>query len=139
MKKYSKHLKQIVFFVIVGGVSFLIDLTVTTFLYKVAHFPAYISGVIGFLSSFFFNFPINRKHVFNHTEDDKFSLKAQATLFAILCIFNLITTGILIEVLVNSANLPISISKILTTGMIATWNFLLFKFYIFSKRTNQQD
>jgi putative flippase GtrA len=139
IQKHSKLIKQIFFFGVVGGISFLIDLSVTTALYTYAHFPAYLAGILGFLSSFFFNFPINRKHVFQHTKYDRFSLKIQMILFASLCVFNLLATGLFIEVLVNYIHIPISISKILITGVIAVWNFVLFKTFIFSKKHESID
>ena len=134
MQKYSKLIKQLFFFGIVGGTSFLIDLIVTTILYSTFHLPAYLAGILGFLSAFFFNFPINRKHVFQHTVHDRFSLRTQVILFASLSVFNLITTGIFIDVLVNIGQIPISVAKVCTTGVIAVWNFILFKAVIFSKK-----
>lgn len=135
MQKHSELIKQVLFFGVVGGVSFLIDLSVTTVLYTYAHFPAYLAGILGFVSSFFFNFPINRKHVFKHSKHDRFSLKTQASLFATLCVINLFATGVFMELLVNQVHLPIAAAKVVVTGTIATWNFCLFKLVIFAKHS----
>jgi putative flippase GtrA len=132
MHKYSKHIKQVIFFGVVGVVTLLIDLAVTTSLYHLLHFPPYLASGIGFLSGFFFNFPMNRKKVFHHSELDRFSLRTQIAQYIGLCIFNLFMTGILTQLLVHSG-VEIAIAKILITAVIAVWNFLLFKLYIFSK------
>lgn len=131
--KHAKLIRQIIFFGLVGVGSLLIDLIVTTCLYNYAHFPPGIAGTIGFVSAFFFNFPINRKHVFNHTQDDRFSLRTQVALYVALSLFNLLMTGVLMQFLVASDILQISWAKIVVTGVIAVWNFLLFKFFVFSK------
>lgn len=133
IQKHKKLIVQIVLFGLVGVGSLLIDLVVTTALYNYAHFPPGLAGVIGFLSAFFFNFPINRKHVFNHTNQDRFTLKTQVALYVALCVFNLLMTGVLMQLLVASNLLQISVAKIVVTAIIAVWNFLLFKLFIFSK------
>ncbi len=116
----------------------MIDLAVTTYLYKNLHFPAYLAGITGFLSSFFFNFPINRKHVFKHGKNDRFTLKTQTILFISLCVFNILMTGVFMEFLVNVLSVRVGISKVLITGVIAVWNFMLFKLFIFSKSSTSQ-
>lgn len=136
MQKYSKLIRQVFFFGLVGVGSLLLDLCVTTFLFNYAHFPAGVAGVIGFCSAFFFNFPLNRKHVFNHTKHDKLSLKMQISLYVTLSIFNLGVTAILMQAIVYGLNIQVSIAKLGVTAVIAIWNFLLFKFYIFAKRPN---
>lgn len=139
MRKYSKLVKQIFLFGLVGGISFLIDLTVTSLLYNLLHFPAYLAGIIGFLSAFFFNFPINRKQVFKHLKHDRFKLRTQIILYITLSIFNLIMTALILELMVGSRVFSIEVAKIIMTAMIATWNFLLFKFYIFSKKPDAEE
>lgn len=134
MGKYSKLLKQIMLFGLVGVGSLLIDLCVTTLLYDHAHIPAYLAGPVGFLSAFFFNFPINRKHVFNHTEHDKFSMKTQVAMYISLSLINLCMTSLFMHVLVDGMHIQVSAAKLCTTGVIAVWNFFIFKFLVFSKR-----
>lgn len=135
MKNYSKLLKQIVFFGFVGGVTLLIDLTVTTTLYSLLHLPASLAATIGFLSGFFFNFPMNRKRVFHHESADRFSMATQITLYVCLSLFNLGMTGILTHLLVDGASVNIAVAKVGITALIAIWNFLCFKLLIFSKRS----
>jgi len=139
MVKHLKLIRQVGLFGLVGVASLLIDLCVTTALYNYAHFPPYLAGTLGFLSAFFFNFPINRKHVFNHTEHDKFSLKIQVISYISLSLFNLFITGLFMQILVKHLSVQVSLAKICVTGVIAVWNFLIFKFVIFSKRPHLSD
>lgn len=133
MKVDKKTVVQVVLFGLVGLGSLLIDLLVTTLLYRRVGFPASISGVCGFLSAFFFNFPINRKHVFHHTDADRFSLKAQVLMFITLSLVNLVITGLAMHLLVEVMSVNVTLAKALTTGAIAVWNFVIMKMVIFSK------
>jgi putative flippase GtrA len=133
MQKHRQLLRQIILFGLVGGGSLLTDVCVTTVLYNYAHLPPYLSGVIGFMSAFFFNFPLNRKHVFNHTKHDRFSLRAQVTFYISLSLFNLFTTGLLMQLMVGKMHIQISLAKVCVTGVIAVWNFFILKFIIFAK------
>lgn len=133
MQKHQHLIKQLVLFGLVGGTSLLLDVTVTTLAYRWWHIPAGIAGVLGFCSAFFFNFPINRKHVFNHTKNDRFGIKAQVGLYVVLSCINIGATAVMMQLAVGSLHSNVSVSKICTTAIIAAWNFLLFKFYIFAK------
>jgi putative flippase GtrA len=128
-----KLVNQIIFFGLVGAGSFLIDVIVTLFLFHTVGLSAFFASALGFLSAFFFNFPMNRKKVFHHTDNDRFSLRTQATFYTLLCIFNLFATSYLVEVFVSHEIIEIQYAKVLTTLLIAVWNFILFKFLIFSK------
>ena len=139
MDKYTKLFKQVFLFGLVGGVSFLIDLGVTTALYDFVHFPAFLSAGIGFISAFFFNFPVNRKHVFNHSNYDKYSVRRQMVLYFCLSIFNMIITSALTQLIVGAGLTTIGIAKVCLTILIAAWNFVIFRLIIFSKRPNAAD
>lgn len=131
--RYGELIKQIIGFVGVGVVTFLIDIISTTILFYGAHFPAYLASASGFLLGFLFAFPTNRKRVFHHSIHDRYSMKLQVLFYLSLSLFNLIITSAIVEVLVGS-EIEIQIAKILVTALIAMWNFLLFKFFIFSKK-----
>lgn len=134
MAKHTDLTKQIIFFGVVGLTTLGIDLIVTVGLYNILHFPAYLASGIGFLSGFIFNFPMNRKKVFKHTKHDRFSLKTQIILYTSLSVFNLFMTSFLVEVIVASGLVSIAVAKIIVTILIAIWNFVFFKLFIFSKK-----
>ena len=135
----KKLVVQIFLFGIVGITTLLVDTLVTSILYYIVHLPAFMASGVGFLSGFCVNFPLNRKQVFNHSEDDRFSLKAQIYLYASLSIFNLIATSMAVDVLVSTNMLEIQWAKIITTVVFAIWNFLVFKLFIFSKKVSHEE
>lgn len=135
----KKLVIQILLFGIVGVTTLAVDTLVTSILYYIAKMPAFMASGIGFLSGFCVNFPMNRKQVFNHSKDDRFSLKTQIYLYALLSIFNLIATSMMVDVLVKTNILEIQWAKIITTVVFAIWNFLVFKSFIFSKKKHDED
>ena len=128
---------KIFLFLIVGGVTLLIDTSISYILYHNIHLPAFLASGIGFLSGFVFNFPVNRKKVFNHSQYDRFSLKIQITLYTLLSLFNLVATSSIIATLVNSNVLDIQWAKVIVTAVFAIWNFLVFNLFIFSKNNDK--
>lgn len=135
----KKLVIQILLFGIVGVTTLAVDTLVTSILYYIAKMPAFMASGVGFLSGFCVNFPMNRKQVFNHSKDDRFSLKTQIYLYALLSIFNLIATSMMVDVLVKTNILEIQWAKIITTVVLAIWNFLVFKLFIFSKKKHDED
>ncbi len=133
MSEHAQLNKQIIFFLFVGGATFFIDFGVTYALFHFLNIHAYIASAAGFLSGFLFNFPMNRKQVFHHSLHDRFSLKTQVIFYATLSLFNLGATSLVVQVIVNWGG-TILLAKVLVTGFIAIWNFLIFKFLIFSKK-----
>ena len=135
----KKLVIQILLFGVVGVTTLAVDTLVTSILYYIAKLPAFMASGVGFLSGFCVNFPMNRKQVFNHSKDDRFSLKTQIYLYALLSIFNLIATSMMVDVLVKTNILEIQWAKIITTVVFAIWNFLVFKLFIFSKKKHDED
>jgi len=128
---------KIFLFLVVGGITLLIDTSISYILYHNIHLPAFLASGIGFLSGFVFNFPVNRKKVFNHSQYDRFSLKIQITLYTLLSLFNLVATSSIIATLVNSNVLDIQWAKVVVTAVFAIWNFLVFNLFIFSKNNDK--
>jgi len=135
----KKLVIQIFLFGIVGVTTLAVDTLVTYILYYIAKMPAFMASGIGFLSGFCVNFPMNRKRVFNHSEDDRFSLRSQICLYALLSFFNLIATSTAVDLLVKMNILEIQWAKIVTTIVFAIWNFLVFKLFIFSKKVSHEE
>ena len=128
---------KIFLFLVVGGITLLIDASISYILYHNIHLPVFLASGIGFLSGFVFNFPVNRKKVFNHSQYDRFSLKIQITLYTLLSLFNLVATSSIIATLVNSNVLDIQWAKVVVTAVFAIWNFLVFNLFIFSKNNDK--
>ena len=128
---------KIFLFLVVGGITLLIDTSISYILYHNIHLPAFLASGIGFLSGFVFNFPVNRKKVFNHSQYDRFSLKIQITLYTLLSLFNLVATSSILATLVNSNVLDIQWAKVVVTAVFAIWNFLVFNLFIFSKNNDK--
>lgn len=61
-------------------------------------------------------------------------MKIQVSLYVALCLFNLLMTAVLMQLLVESDLLRVEVAKVLITALIAVWNFIIFKFWIFSKK-----
>lgn len=135
----KKLVVQIFLFGIVGITTLLVDTLVTSISYYIVHLPAFMASGVGFLSGFCVNFPLNRKQVFNHSEDDRFSLKSQICLYALLSFFNLMATSTAVDLLVKMNILEIQWAKIVTTIVFAVWNFLVFKLFIFSKKVSHKE
>lgn len=133
IKLHQQIIKQVVFFGFVGIVTLLIDVTITKTLYRYVSLPAYLASALGFLSGFFFNFPMNRNRVFKHSSKDRFSLNNQVAMVLSLSLFNLVFTSVFVDSLVRFNMLDIAYAKILATAIIAAWNFAIFKWFIFSK------
>ena len=133
MQRYIPLLCQIFLFGVVGLTTLLIDISITYMCYHYLDLPAYLSSAVGFLSGFVFNFPMNRKKVFKHSRNDFFSLRAQITGYVLLCIFNLISTSLMVSFLVSN-DMLIQYAKVLVTAIIAVWNFVIFKYLIFTKK-----
>ena len=135
----KKLVIQILLFGIVGVTTLAVDTLVNSILYYMAKMPASMASGLGFLSGFCVNFPMNRKRVFNHSEDDRFSLKSQICLYALLSFFNLMATSTAVDLLVKMNILEIQWAKIVTTIVFAVWNFLVFKLFIFSKKVSHEE
>jgi hypothetical protein len=55
-----------------------------------------------------------------------------------LSLFNLVFTGAFVEFIVVHQILTIGYAKALATAIIAAWNFVIFKFVIFSKKQGSE-
>lgn len=130
----NKH-RTLINFLITGGILFVIDFGVSLFMYYLVGLGPGISSGIGFTAGFIVGFTLNKKWVFKHDSKSRFNVSAQLILYLLLAVFNLIISSVAVEVIVGKG-IMIEIVKPITVIVIAFWNFLIFKFFIFSKKTN---
>lgn len=129
--QFTRTIRQLFAFGLVGIATLIVDVFVTQISY-LAGAPAFVASAIGFLSGFVVNFPLNRKKVFHHGANDRFSFKVQIWSYAGLSVFNLVTTSATVAAL-TALGVPISVSKILVTVVFFFWNYLVYRFFIFRK------
>lgn len=131
----AKHQRKITY-LFVGGLLFLIDLTVTLAMFYVFDVKAGYSSAIGFSSSFVVGFALNKNLVFKHTSTSRFKVHVQVTMYLLLSLVNLFVTSFTVNLLVNKG-LRIELVKPGMVIMAACWNYLILGRYIFSQ--NKQE
>ena len=117
-----RALTQLILFGIVGLLTLAVDVSITSVVYNIFGLPACIASAVGFLSGFVVNFPLNRKKVFAHSENDKYPLRQQIYFYISLSVFNLLATSTIVDLIVRAEFLQIEHSKILVTAIFAIWN-----------------
>lgn len=120
------HAKQILLYILSGGTGAVVE--IVSYLLLLRWGMWYIgASVIAFVLSYVTAFTLHKYIVFKKPDDFLKHLKRHLTVE----VFNLLVTNILLFVLVEYTQLGEEWSKILTMGLGATWNFLLFKFLVF--------
>lgn len=113
-------------FIIVGGLSFAIDLGTLMLLHEVFGVELWLATPIAFLISLVFNFVLQRVFTFRAQNGRSVSLFK----YCLLVAFNTLA----VDLIVNGAEwlgLGYQIGKIVSTAMITAWNFVLYKHWIF--------
>lgn len=132
MSKYIKRFltDRIVRYLVVGGLLFIFDFVCSLFFYYVLHLDPGIASGTGFLLGFLIGFTLNKKVVFLHNSNSRFSVRVQVTLYLLLALLNLIVSASLVHKLVRYG-FRIEYVKIFVTGAIAGWNYIILGRYIF--------
>lgn len=115
-------------FLIVGGLSFVLDLGVLILLREIFAVDLWIATPIAFLVSLIFNFIVQRKFTFQATVRSHISLIR----YGVLVVFNIFATDIIVNLFDNLA-LTYAGGKVIATISTTVWNFFLYKHWIFRK------
>lgn len=129
LKKIFSH--SFVRYVIVGLISVGVDYGVLLVAYRALDVDLAVATTTGFVVGLIVNFLLNKFWSFN-TSHDKQQTARQAVLVGLLVVFNLIVTN-LVVIYLEKINIGPEISKVITTGMITLWNYVLYKKYIFKE------
>ena len=114
VKKFKAYL-------VVGGLGFLIDFTVTLFLAN--HFHYLVANTVGFLIANTVNFLAGHRFVFNRPWHLKDMAKAYPGVLAV-SVVGLILSNLLMFLFIEKLGLSLVFAKIITTGLVLVWNFL---------------
>lgn len=121
-----RHAHQILLYLLSGGASAVVEIGVYLILlrWNVWYIAA---SVLAFVLSYITAFFLHKYLVFKKPDDFFKHLKRHLTVEG----FNVLATNILLFVLVEYTALGEEWSKLLTMGLGAAWNFVLFKFLVF--------
>jgi len=117
---------EIARFIIVGGISFVIDLGLLMLLHEVFLVDLLVATPIAFLTSLGFNFALQR--IFTFRADNGKSVSFVK--YCILVIFNTLAVDFIVNV-IDWWGAGYEVGKVVSTVLTTAWNFLLYKHWIF--------
>lgn len=128
LRRHSKFIlnNEIVRFIIVGGISFAIDLGLLMLLHEVFEVELWLATPIAFLTSLAFNFALQRMFTFRARNGTSVSFVK----YCVLVLFNTFAVDVIVN-FVDWLGAGYQIGKVVSTIMITAWNFLLYKHWIF--------
>ncbi|MFC8304089.1 GtrA family protein [Specibacter sp. NPDC057265] len=113
-------------FLLVGGLSFAIDLGLLVLLHEGFAVDLWIATPIAFLSSLVFNFLAQRSFTFESTRGRGSSMIR----YGALVVFNTFMTDVIVN-LFHNLDLTYTVGKIVATALTMIWNFFLYKHWVF--------
>lgn len=118
---------QVVRFLLVGGLSFVVDFGGLWLLHVPFGVPAGVASVIAFVASFFVNFFLQKLFTFKSQVGTTRAL----VLYIILSIMNTIATGLFVGGL--TPLLGWVWAKVVSVIVISAWNYFAYKYVIFPR------
>ena len=126
--KNSKLFKQILKFLIVGGLAFVVDYVILIFSKEILKLPILVSSGLAFSLSVIFNYILSIKWVFDVNENN--SKKKNFVIFIVLSIIVLVITEIIMEVGCNYFKIYYLLVKIIATAIVMIFNFITRKVFL---------
>ncbi len=118
--------KQAASYLLVGGSSALIELTLFQALYALTPISIAAANIIAVIASTVFNFTVNRSVTFKSAGNPMRSLVLYLILFAFNMTFSTLAIAWMVSLGVHSV-----IAKLATMACIVLWNFVLYRKVIF--------
>ena len=118
--------RRVIRFLIVGALSFGIDLGLLILLHEVAGVELWIATPLAFITSLVFNFLLQRRYTFQATNKGPVS----AVKYGVLVVFNIFATD-LIVLFFAGTELTYATGKVVSTVSTMVWNFFIYKYWIF--------
>ena len=126
----SSSIFQVLRFLFVGGLSFVVDFGGLWLLHVVFGVPAALASVIAFVASFFVNFFLQKLFTFK----SRVGTPRALTLYIALSAINTVATGLFVGGLTPSIGWIWA--KTASVVAISVWNFFAYKYVIFPKRSD---
>ena len=124
----NKLIKQIIRFIIVGGIATIIDYIVFFLLHDYLRVNTLISNIISFTVSVIYNYIASINWVFEvNTNLDK---KKQFIIYIILSIIGLVINTGIVYLCVDVLKMFSLIGKVIATTIVMTYNFITRKMFL---------
>lgn len=133
VRKDTSTTFQVIRFLIVGGLSFVVDFGTLWFLHVTLGVAAGIASILAFLFSFFANFFLQKLFTFQSQKRTRRSL----ILYILLATFNTFATGIIVGGLTGLFGWVNS--KIISVALISIWNFFAYKYLVFVAKAEAKE
>lgn len=121
---------SVVRFLLVGGLSFALDLGLLVVLHEVAGVDLAIATPIAFVTSLVFNFLLQRLFTFRSDSHGATS----AAKYLALVVFNILVTEVLVTGF-HAVGWSYIVGKATATIITTVWNYFLYKKWIFKRKT----
>lgn len=139
-----KLLEQIFKFIIVGGISFVIDFMIYTIMCNVLHIHYIISGIFGFGISVIANYILSMKFVFEPKDDMR--KDKEFVIFVILSLIGMVLNSVILYICIDliyqssqwlkellSDQWMNIVAKVIATGVVMVYNFITRKIFLEKK------
>jgi putative flippase GtrA len=120
---------KIVRYFFVGGVAFVVDISIFTVFAKIVGFNYLIVGFFSFLIATAVNYSLSIRHVFE--SGAKHSKKKEIFLVYTVSAIGLAMNLFVLYLSVDICGLEMIFSKILATAVVFFWNYFMRRFYVF--------
>ncbi len=131
MKYFTKHL--IVRYIISGGTSATVNLTVISLLYYVFHVYYILAGIAAFIVAFFVSLFLHKFWTFKDSSMD--NVHKQAGKYLANSIFGLAVNTTVLYICVSGLHIYVFVSQIIAGILTACCTFFISRDYIFNQKT----
>ncbi len=128
MQKEGTNYAQIIKFVVAGAIGACIEIGLFFFLIEFSELHYLIANFIAISVAIIVNYFISQKWVF---ETGKYSKRKEFVFFIGVSVIALLLNQLLMLMLVDMLELNMKLSKVAAIGMVAVYNFLAKKFFVF--------
>lgn len=113
-------------YILVGGLAFIVDAGLVALFYEGLAVNLALSTAMGFLVSFVFSYLVQRAFSFSFDGP----IAGSVGKYVLLVAFNMVANILVVE-LFSSLGWGWFWGKVVSTVLIASWNYFLFRFWIF--------
>ena len=133
----SANYKKLIKYIVAGGSTFAFEYIVFICSYYIVKTNILVSITLGYTIALSYNFIINRYWVFkSNSFNNKY--KAQMLMYILLLVANYFLNIFITTSLINQFRFQPYLSKLISTTIIAIWNFLIYNKIIFKERSSDE-